>query len=226
MFFSETSFLGEGGNGEKWLEIYTPNEGKLHYCGFSFWNPDMPLDEQSSSGQFCFSKVSWGPPYALFIDAKGRTCLEASQGGATSGEFSMSAVEWGEGEDFATGNMVMHANDQMDWIIDVSDEASPDIKFGNWNVENANILGWDGSTRISIEEDTAKSVNSYEKELQSVKKVILYYGKENDPHFSDALLAEADENSMTYTEFVDYVTEQTGTSYDELVELSFEDYMD
>ena len=62
----------------------------------------------------------------------------------------------------------------------------------------------------------------HEQEKQGVRKVIFYYNKANDPYFSEELLNEADENAMSFEGFLEYVTEQTGTSYDDLVDKSFE----
>ncbi|MBR0373506.1 MAG: hypothetical protein IJH91_03125 [Mogibacterium sp.] len=196
------------GYGRKTLHFYTVKDGKLVRSNYDFVTPGTVDD-----GAFLYSCVSWGPKYAFFIDAEGRPCLEAAQGGATSGEYWMTAYQFGD--------ELQETEGRKDWQVRVSDDVSSDVKFSKWNIEGAGIF----IDREVVEENFQAVVDDYDAELQGAQKVI-FYSYMDSTHFSEELLAEADDNSMSYDEFLDYVTEQTGTSYDELVDMSYEDFME
>ena len=199
--------LESGEYGSKYLNMYTVKDRELELCNYGFFTPGAG---EWSGLQFVYDGVSWGPSFALFIDAQGRPCLQAAQGGATSGEYRM--VAWDFDDTLQVDNFYA-------WNVDAAEGAGSDVKFGDWGVESASM-----ETEDSSVEDPKKCVDGYEAQLQGIQRVILYENKTGDSNFTEELLADADANSMTYEEFLDYVYAQTGKTYEEIVEKSFEIY--
>ncbi len=199
--------LHSGDYGSKYLNMYTVKDGKMELCNYGFFTPGA---SEYTGLQFVYEGVSWGPSCALFIDAQGRPCLQAAQGGATSGEYRMVAWDFDD---------TLQVDNFYSWNVDAAEGAVSDAKLGDWGVESASM-----ETEDSIVEDPQKCVDGYEAQLQGIQKVILYKDKRGDSNFTEELLGEADANGMTYQEFLDYVSEHTGKTYDELEEKSVEVY--
>ena len=208
-------------DGSKTLKIYTIKDGAPTETEYAL----PTFDNLNVAGRFDFENVSWGPSYLIYIDAKGMPCIEAEQGGATSGTYLLHAWRFDKN---------CFPEEMQSMLINVSDDADPAVKLGNWNIESADCIecavepevsdgGYTFVQRIDPirETDSEKCAAKYTERMQGIQKVIFYYG-DYDSYCSEELLDEADANGMTYQEFLDYVSEQTDKTYDELVDKSFE----